>query len=188
MGVTISVQLRPDPEELYQLAIEIGPEYYERLVRPEFFTLTRNVTANFSHLDLPEKSPVIEEKILTSLRERLTGKHLEFYNVTLDHIMYSPLVTAASDKKLATKQLLEQKEFETGIAEKDAEIQRIRARGQRDAQKIIGEGLTKMYLQFKSLEVQQSLSSSDNSKFYFIPIGEDGLPIIIDTNVDVAKK
>ena len=50
------------------------------------------------------------------------------------------------------------------------------------------EGLTKMYLQFKSLEVQQSLSNSDNSKFYFIPIGKDGLPVIIDTNVDSGKK
>ncbi len=181
MNVTISVVLRPHPDELYNLAMEVGEKYYERLVRPEFFTITRNVMAEYIHNELPGKSPLIEKEILSSLKERLEGKYIVFDNVTLDHIMYSPMVTEASDRKLATQQILEQKNFEEGIAEKDAEIQRIRAKGQRDAQKIIDEGLTKRYLQFKSLEVQESLSKSSNAKFFFIPMGEDGLPVIIST-------
>jgi len=181
MNVTISVVLRPNPNELYDLAQEVGEEYYARLIRPEFYTITRNVMAKYIHNELPEKSPVIEKEILSSLKERLEGKHVIFDNVTLDHIMYSPMVTEASDKKLATQQILEQKVFESGIAEKDAEIQRIRAKGQRDAQKIIDEGLTKRYLQFKALEVQESLSKSSNSKFFFVPIGDDGLPVIVNT-------
>jgi regulator of protease activity HflC (stomatin/prohibitin superfamily) len=181
MNVTISVVLRPDPTKLYYLAQEVGEDYYERLVRPEFFTITRNVLAKNFHNKLPENSPLIEKEILAGLKEHLVGKHINFDNVTLDHIMYSPLVTEASDRKLATLQMLEQKEFESGIAEKDAEIQRIRAKGQRDAQIIIDEGLTRKYLQFRSLEVQESLSKSSNSKFFFVPIGEDGLPVIINT-------
>ncbi len=184
MAVTVSVILRPILNELYLLAVEVGPDYYERLVKPEFFTITRNVMANYIHTDLPENSPKIESEILNSLRKRLEGKHIEIDNITLDHIMYSPLVTKASDKKLATKQLLEQREYDAGIAEKDAEIQRIRARGQRDAQAIIDEGLTKKYLQFKSLEVQEALSKSRNAKFFFVPLGKDGIPIIISTEED----
>lgn len=179
--VTVSVVLRPYADELPQLALEIGRDYYSRLVRPEFFTITRSVFAGYLHNNISEKSPEIEQKILTLLKERLKGKHLEFDNMTLDHIMYSPIVTEAVDQKLAVKQILEQKEFEAGIAERDAEIQRIRARGQRDAQKIIDEGMTKKYLQFKSLEVQEKLAESSNAKFYFIPLGKDGLPVIIDT-------
>lgn len=181
MKVTISVVLRPNPSELTRLELEVGPYYYDRLVRPEFFTITRNVTGNYIHNELPDNSPKIEKEILSVLRERLEGKYIEFDNVTLDHIMYSPLVTQATDRKLVMKQKLEQKVFETGIAVKDAEIQRIRAKGQRDAQKIIDEGLTKRYLQFKSLEVQEKLSTSPNAKFYFIPLGKDGLPVIIET-------
>lgn len=108
-------------------------------------------------------------------------KHIEINDIILNHIMYSPLVTRAAEKKLATLQRLEQKEYELGIAQKDAEIQRIAAAGQRDAQKIINEGLTKKYLQFEALAVQRLLSTSNNAKFYFIPIGKDGLPVIIDT-------
>ncbi len=181
MRVTITTVLRPISQQLPQLVLEVGSDYYNRLVKPEFFTITRNVMANYVHNKLPERSPEIEREILTVLKKRLKGKHIEFDNITLDHIMYSPLVTQATDKKLATMQMLEQKEYEMGIAEKDAEIQRIRAKGQRDAQKIIDEGLTKKYLQFKSIEVQEKLSTSKNAKFYFIPLGEDGLPVIVET-------
>jgi hypothetical protein len=76
---------------------------------------------------------------------------------------------------------LEQKEYELEIAKKEAEIQIIDATGQRDAQIIIENGLSNKYLQFKALEVQEKLSNSSNSTFYFIPLGDDGLPIIIDT-------
>jgi regulator of protease activity HflC (stomatin/prohibitin superfamily) len=92
------------------------------------------------------------------------------------------LVTEAVDQKLAVKQEIEQKDFEMEIAEKEAEIQRIRARGQRDAQQIIDSGLTTLYLQYKALDVQDKLSKSENAKFFFVPVGRDGLPIIIDTN------
>ncbi len=98
--------------------------------------------------------------------------------------MYSKAVTEATDRKLSTKQEIEQKGFEMEIAEKEAEIQRIKASGQRDAQQIIDQGLTNKYLQFKSLEVQDKLSESDNAKFFFIPIGNDGLPVIIDAGND----
>ena len=181
MKVTTTVVLRPISQQLPQLILEVGPDYYKRLVKPEFYTITRNVMATYIHNKVPEKSPEIEKEILTVLTERLKGKYIEFDNITLDHIKYSPLVTQATDKKLATLQMLEQKEYEMGIAEKDAEIQRIRARGQRDSQKIIDEGLTKKYLQFKSIEVQEALSKSKNAKFYFIPLGKDGLPVIVET-------
>ncbi len=181
MTVAVTVILRPIPQQLPQLALEVGPNYYNRLVRPEFYTIARNVMANYNHNKLPEDSPGIEKEILAGLRKRLHGKYIEFDSVVLDHIMYSPLVTSAADKKLATLQRLEQKEYELGIAEKDAEIQIILAIGQRDAQKIINEGLTKKYLQFKSVEVQEMLSRSNNATFYFIPLGEDGLPVIIET-------
>jgi regulator of protease activity HflC (stomatin/prohibitin superfamily) len=76
---------------------------------------------------------------------------------------------------------VEQKDFEIQIAEKDAEIQRIMARGQKDAQIIIDQGLTQKYLQFRALEIQEMLSKSQNAKFFFVPVGKDGLPIIVDT-------
>lgn len=179
--VTVSVVLRPSIEELPLLELEVGRNYYASIVKPEIYTVTRSMFAKYIHGELSVKSPQIEKEILIELNNRVKDKHLDFDNVTLDHIMYSPLVTDAVEIKLATKQKIEQKDYEIKIAEKDAEIQRIRAQGQKDAEKIIDQELTSQYLQFKALEVQGKLSESDNAKFFFVPIGENGLPIIVDT-------
>lgn len=173
--------MRPILEELPKLELEVGQNYYESIVKPNFYTVSRSVFAGYNHNEISPKSPEIEQAILEEIQVKIKGKYLEVDNISIDHIMYSPLVTKAVDQKLAVKQEIEQKDFEMQIAEKDAEIQRIRARGQRDSQQIIASGLTSMYLQYKALEVQDKLSASENTKFYFIPMGQDGLPIIVDT-------
>ncbi len=183
-SLTLSIILRPKTEELPLLVLEIGKNYYASIIKPEFYSVTRSIMANYNYEELSVQSMQIEDEIYNELVKRLEGKHIILDKVTVDHIIYSPMVTNATDEKLATKQLIEQKEFEMQIAERDAEIQRILARGQKDAQIIIDQGLTQKYLQFKSLEIQEMLSNSENAKFYFIPIGEDGLPVIVDTGGD----
>lgn len=180
--LTFSIILKPRTEELPSLELEIGKDYYQRFVRPEFISVSRAVIASYKYESLPAQSREIESKIFTELSKKLEGKHIKLEAVTLDHIMFSPLVTKATDEKLATKQKVEQKDFEIQVAQKDAEIQRIQAQGQSDAQKIIDQGLTTKYLQYKSLEVQEKLTQSPNSTFYFVPTGKDGIPIIVDTD------
>jgi len=182
--IDVSAILRPKREELPNLILDIGEDFYERVVRPEFFSVTRSVMSQYDYSSLSAKSKEMEKKIYEGLKLRLAGKHIDLNGVTLDHIMYSKAVTDATDRKLSTKQEIEQKGFEMEIAEKESEIQRIKAKGQRDAQQIIDQGLTQRYLQFKSLEVQDKLSESENAKFFFVPVGGDGLPVIIDADGD----
>lgn len=181
INLTVSVTLRPIESELPELELEVGQDYYNKVVRPEFISLTRNVFSNYEYSVVSPRSPEIEAKIFERLVVGAKGKHLEFDNVTVEHIIYPEVVTSAVNRKLAVEQDIEQKDYEIEIAEKEAEIQRILARGQRDAQQIIDAELTNRYLQYKALEVQDKLSTSPNAKFYFIPMGEDGLPIIVDT-------
>lgn len=178
--ISISTILRPKKDELPNLILEIGEDYYSRVIRPELYSVTRSVMSQYDYSSLSSKSKEMEKKIFEGLELRLAGKHVELNSVALDHIMYSKAVTDATDRKLSTKQEIDQKGYEMEIAEKEAEIQRIKAKGQRDAQKIIDEGLTHNYLQFKALEVQEKLSESNNAKFFFIPEGKDGLPVIVN--------
>lgn len=182
--LALSVAIMPIKEELPQLIKEIGENYYENIVKPNFFSITRGIMADYNYEEISTKSLEIEKIIKTELTKQLEGKHIYLDKVTIDHIMYSPLVTQATEIKLATKQKLEQASIEVKIAEKEAEIQRINAEGQRDAQQIIDKGLTQRYLQFKALQVQDKLAGSNNAKFFFVPIGKDGLPIIIDADGD----
>ena len=182
--LALSTILKPKADELPNLILEIGKDYYNAIVKPEFYSATRGIIVKYNYEDLSSKSLELEKEIFKELQKRLQGKHIYLDKVTLDHIMYSPMVTNATDEKLATTQKLEQKSIELEIAEKDAEIQRITAKGQRDAQQIISQGLTQKYLQFKSLEVQNELTKSANTKFFFVPVGNDGLPVIIDAGSD----
>lgn len=179
--ITVSVTLRPIQAELAQLELEVGQGYYKNVVRPEFVSLTRNIFADYEYKVVSPKSPEIEAAIYKQLVSNIEGKHLEIDNITIDHIKYPQVVTSAVDRKLAVEQDIQQKDYEIQIAEKQAEIQRTLAKGQRDAQQIIDAGLTQKYLQYKALEVQDKLTTSPNTKFYFVPMGKDGLPIIVDT-------
>jgi len=181
IDITVSVTLRPIAQELAELELEVGQSYYNNVVRPEFVSLSRNIFARYEYQTVSPQSPEIEAQIFKGLVANTKGKHLEFDNVTVDHIRYPNVVTSAVDRKLAVEQDIEQKDYEILIAEKQAEIQRILAKGQRDAQQIIDAGLTTKYLQYKALEVQDKLATSPNTKFYFVPLGKDGLPIIVDT-------
>ncbi|MEQ9221268.1 MAG: prohibitin family protein [Cyclobacteriaceae bacterium] len=179
--ITVSVTLRPIQAELAQLELEVGQDYYQNVVKPEFVSLTRNIFAGYEYKVVSPKSPEIEAAIYRQLVTNIEGKHLEIDNITIDHIKYPPVVTSAVDRKLAVEQDIQQKDYEIQIAEKQAEIQRTLAKGQRDAQQIIDAGLTQKYLQYKALEVQDKLTTSPNTKFYFVPMGKDGLPVIVDT-------
>ena len=150
--ITVSVTLRPIEAELAQLELEIGQDYYKNVVRPEFVSLTRNIFADYEYKVVSPKSPEIEAEIYKQLIVKIEGKHLEIDNVTVDHIKYPEVVTSAVDRKLAVEQDIQQKDYEIKIAEKQAEIQRILAKGQRDAQQIIDAGLTQKYLQYKALD------------------------------------
>ncbi|MEQ8683298.1 MAG: prohibitin family protein [Cyclobacteriaceae bacterium] len=182
--ITVSVTLRPIEAELAKLELEVGQKYYQNVVKPEFVSLARNIFADYEYKVVSPKSPEIEAAIYKQLVTKIEGKHLEIDNVTIDHINYPQVVTSAVDRKLAVEQDIQQKDYEIKIAEKQAEIQRILAKGQRDAQQIIDAGLTQKYLQYKALEVQDKLTTSPNTKFFFVPMGKDGLPIIVDTGGD----
>ena len=189
-----SVLVRPVAQELYQLQLEIGPDFYPSVIKPEFLTVVRNTMADYFLVEIPEKSPEIEVKILEGLKERIKGKHLKLDNVTINHIDFTAGMLRAIEAKLAKEQEIIQKGFELDIAAKNAEIarvrakgegdslqirakgeaeaQKIRAAGQAESQKLIDETLTPRFLQFKAFE-------SPNAKFIYVPIGKDGLPIIV---------
>jgi len=74
--VESSVVARPLAQELYRLQLEIGPDFYPTIVKPEFLTVLRSIVADYAMVEIPEKGPEIEAKVLQGLRQRTKGKHL----------------------------------------------------------------------------------------------------------------
>ncbi|THJ25104.1 MAG: prohibitin family protein [Nitrospira sp. CG24E] len=197
----VAITMSPIPDEVYFLAQEVGHNWYQQLVRPQFLSAVRGVVAQYSMVTLPERSSEIGNKIEAVMVESLKGRHLSIYSVALSEIEFSKMVLQAIENKQAKEQEKEQKEFEMIIAAKDAEIARTRAKGEGDAIKIRAEGeaeglriraigqaqaqetitktLTQDYLKYK-------LYDSPNSKMVIVP-EKSNVPIIVNPGSDPMR-
>ena len=82
------------------------------------------------------------------------------------------------EKKLAAMQLLQEKETQKEIAQKDAEIRIEEAKGIAQAQEIINATLTENYLQHEAINAQKPMANSPNHTTVYIPVGSNGIPIV----------
>ena len=138
--IKAAIILRPIERELYLLAQEVGPDFYPRLVKPQFIATVRSVVSGYNMVTVPEKSTEISSKIRAVMVDLLRGHHVEIQNIALADVDFPPIVLHAIEQKQAKEQEKEQKEFELIIASKDAEIARTRAKGEGDAIRIRAEG------------------------------------------------
>lgn len=104
MDLNLAIIYRPVIAELYQLDTEIGPNYYDEVVGPEFRSAARGVFARHSYLELQAKNEKIEDEIEADLRRRIRGKHVEISSITLEAIHYAPEIAAAVRAKLVGEQ------------------------------------------------------------------------------------
>jgi len=200
--VKAAIILRPIPQEVYFLAHEVGTDFYQRIVKPEFMAAVRSVVSGYTMVSVPERSSEIASKVQAVVVEKLKGRHLEIQSVALADVDFPPVVLSAIEQKQAKEQQKEQKEFELTIASKDAEIARTRAKGEGDAIRIRAEGeaeglriraigqakaqetiaktLTPSYLRFK-------LYDSQNSKVVLLP-DQLNVPILINPGPDQPQQ
>ncbi|HEY6639854.1 MAG TPA: prohibitin family protein [Nitrospiraceae bacterium] len=196
-----AITMSPIAEEVYFLAQEVGNNWYQQLVRPQFLSAVRGVVAQYTMVTLPERSSEIGNKIEAVMVESLKGRHLNVYSVALSEIEFSKMVLHAIEQKQAKEQEKEQKEFEMVIAQRNAEIARIqakgegdalqiraegegeslriRAKGQSQAQEIITKTLTPDYLKYKLYE-------SPNAKMIIVP-DKSNVPIIVSPGSDQPR-
>lgn len=199
---TVAVTFHPEREHLYELHVNVGPEFYEKLLGPALITLVRAEFSKHQHNDLAKESTIIEKVVLDRLQESAKKYHIVIDQVAIRHIDYDDTVTQAISRKIAVRQQSEQKRYEVDIAQRDADIARTSAQGRSDATRIQAEGdasaiiargkaqaeaqaavvktLTPMYLQFKAFD-------NHAASYFFVPTGKDGLPIIVDAGKAAAK-
>jgi regulator of protease activity HflC (stomatin/prohibitin superfamily) len=104
MDLRLAVIFRPIISELYELDTEIGPNYYDEVVGPEFKSAARGVLAHHQYGELLVKNSKIEDEIEQALRERIRGKHIEISSVTMEEISYAPEIANAVRAKLVGEQ------------------------------------------------------------------------------------
>jgi regulator of protease activity HflC (stomatin/prohibitin superfamily) len=112
--LNLALKYRPVVAELYLLATEIGTNYFDEVVGPEFRSAAIGVLAHVSYQDLQKDIGKIEDMVEKELRRRLVGKHVEVASILIEKIHYAPeimeayrLRTVSQEETLTRKQLLE---------------------------------------------------------------------------------
>ena len=155
-----------------------GLHWYERFVREPFRTIVRQSVQEYSSRELKAERDQIAIKIERSVGEYLESAPFEVVRLAVGNIDYPAIVSQAVEKKLAAKQLLEEKATQREIAQRDAEIRIEEAKGIAEAQKIINATLTPNYLQHEAIQAQRTMANAPNHTTVYIPVGPNGLPLV----------
>ncbi|HEY8073713.1 MAG TPA: SPFH domain-containing protein [Labilithrix sp.] len=104
MDLKLSVIYRPVIDELYQLDSEVGANFYDEVVGPEFRSAARSVFARHSYTELAAKNEKIEDEIENEVRRRINGKHVDIASITLEQINYAPEIANAVRSRIVGEQ------------------------------------------------------------------------------------
>ncbi|HEY4158980.1 MAG TPA: SPFH domain-containing protein, partial [Polyangiaceae bacterium] len=104
LDVHLALIYRPVISELYDLANEIGPTYYDEVIGPEFRSSARGVFALHAYNELILRNEKIEDEIENEVRRRTRGKHVEVASITIEGVEYASEIATAVRQKLVSEQ------------------------------------------------------------------------------------
>jgi prohibitin 2 len=177
----ISIRYQPIKETLPILHQEIGPDYAEKLVKPEVQAQVRKIVANY----LPEEIYTSEGYLLQIIRQgamaALNERNISLDNLLIKRMALPEAIRTAIERKLSAEQLSLQYDYVLIKERKEAERKRVEALGIRDFQRISGEGgMFGQYLNFYGIEATLELAKSTNSKTVILGNRENGLPLLFN--------
>ncbi len=158
-----------------------GLDWYARFVREPFRSYVRDAIQKHRSTDVKSFMASVSDDVERQLKTYISGSPFKLVGLVAGKVDYPPEVAQAVERKLTSQQLLEEKEIQRQIAAKDAEIEIVRANSRSEAQKIIAATLTPMYLQHQAIEAQLQVSKSSKAATIYIPVANNGIPIVHPT-------
>jgi regulator of protease activity HflC (stomatin/prohibitin superfamily) len=180
IGAEVSILYRIQIAQAAQILRESGEAYEENVILPVFRSAAADVAARFMAKDMHSgERTVIEKAIKEQMMLTLGTKGFLIENVLLKQIRLPAGLAEAVEQKLEAEQRSEQMRFVLERERQEADRRRIEAEGQRDAQRIISEGLTPLLLDYQSIQAFRELATSGNAKTI---ITDGKTPFLINPN------
>lgn len=176
----LSIRFRPEVNKLGILHKEVGMTYIEKIVLPEIRSSARKIIGSYDPEELySSKRDFIQEEIFKATQERLERQNISLDAVLIRGIELPATIRTAIENKLKQEQESKEYEFRLEKESKEAERKRIEAKGIKDFQDIVAEGISDKLLKWKGIEATLELSKSPNAKVVVIGQGKEGMPIIL---------
>jgi len=174
----ISILYRLNKDKVPFLISTLGLDY-EPIIANVFRSASADVCSKFYAKDMHSGMRAdIEKAILQKMAEILEMQGIIVESVLMKSIQLPAGLASSIEQKLQAEQDAMRMEFLLQQAKLEAERIIIEAKGTRDAQIILSEGLTNEIIQIRSIEAFSELSKSPNSK---IIITNGKAPFLIET-------
>lgn len=179
--VEVSIRYRPQLNELGLLHKHIGPDYVEKVVKPEIQSEFRFVLGQYKPEEIYTSQGFIVQTVVQGALGEIGDRYILLDDLLLKAVTLPKPVAESIESKLRAQQLALEFDYRITTETKEALRKKIEAQGIRDFQDTItGQGISDQFLRFKGIEATLELAKSPNSKIVIIGGGEDRLPIILD--------
>ncbi|XWN30170.1 MAG: prohibitin family protein [Devosia sp.] len=180
----ISILYHPNEDELPQLHVALGPDYYERKIRPIVMQATRQVIGETDPHELySQETTSISLKILDLARDEIVPNNIELVDVIIRRLLLPPTVNDAIARKLVEEQAVQTHKFRLELEQIEAERKRIEAIGIQQFYAVVGEALTPALLTWRGIEATIQVARSNNSKVVIVGGGQDQMPLILGSDI-----
>lgn len=186
-GLTVQLEI----SLLFSLSFEnankiyktVGEDYVEKILKPQFRSVVRGVTASYEARSLyTADREKLAKQIETELATLVGPRGITLEAAPMRQIKLPAGLTASIEEKLKSEQESQRMQFILQRETQEAERKRIEAQGIADFQNIVAKGISDQLLKWKGIEATEKLANSSNSKIIVIGSGKDGLPIILGGN------
>lgn len=138
----VSVRFRINPDEVAQLHQAIGPNYLDKVVRPEVRTVVRNELALHRAISIfSDEREQVQQNIQDQLTEKFGESHLALQDVFLRNVRFSDQFQTAIEQKQIAEQEKERERFLVEKAELEKQRAITQAEGDSTAIQLKGEAL-----------------------------------------------
>lgn len=160
----ISILYRLDKDKVASVIRSLGLNY-QSIIASVFRSASADVCAKYFAKDMHSGMRAdIEKSIRDKMGETLTSQGILIESVLMKSIQLPEGLAGSIERKLQAEQDAMRMEFVLQQQKLEAERILIEAKGTRDAQKIIAEGLTPEIIKIRSIEAFLQLSKSPNTK------------------------
>ncbi len=144
--------------EIGKRSEEVVRVAYDSFLREPLRTYARDEVQKLNGLEIKDRIAVI--------------------SAVVGNIQYPKEVADAVAEKMAATQVLERKQTEIEIEQREAQKRVVQAEGIGKAMAIINERLTSQYLQHEAIEAQKAMVGSPNHTTVYLPVGPMGVPLV----------
>lgn len=160
----ISILYRIEPDKVPNVIRTLGANY-EGIISNVFRSASADVCSKYYAKDMHSGMRAeIEASILSKMTETLKEQGIVVTAVLMKSIQLPPGLANSIEQKLQSEQDAMRMEFILQQERLEAERKIIEAKGTRDAQMILSEGLTDNIIKIRSIEAFIELSKSPSSK------------------------